>query len=171
MSKEENKRLCEEFPFLIPTNAWSGKRITDCSGPDGEKGFWPGNPEAHPEYDYEYTLLDDVPEGWRIAFGLEMCKEIKDELVKSNRLNDYYITQIKEKYGGLRWYDNGGSREHFDIIRKYEHKSEETCILCGTPASQISTGWISPYCDKCASKITNEHFINIKEYFREVKEV
>lgn len=33
-------------------------------------GYWPGEPEAIPEYDYEYTELDSMPEGWRIAFGI-----------------------------------------------------------------------------------------------------
>lgn len=41
MSKEENKKLYEEFPFLIPVNVWSGKRIIDCCGPNGENGYWP----------------------------------------------------------------------------------------------------------------------------------
>lgn len=166
--KEENKKLCEEFPFLIPVNGFSGKRITDCCGPDGEEGFWPGSPKEHPEYDYEYTLFDDIPEGWRKAFGLDMCREIKEELIENNYLDDYIILQIKEKYGTLRWYDNGGSEKHWEIINRYEHKSSRTCIECGAPAEWISTGWISPYCGKCAhitEASQNEYFININEYY------
>lgn len=105
--REFNKELLQKYPWLTPTNDWSGKKITDCTGPDGEEGYWPGCPDKHPDYNYEYTWLDDMPDGWRIAFGDQMVEEIHQELVKYNFVNDYKITQVKEKWGGLRWYDNG----------------------------------------------------------------
>lgn len=46
-----------------------------------------------------YTELDSMPIGWRKAFGLQMCKDIKKELKKHNYLYKYRITQIKEKFG------------------------------------------------------------------------
>ena len=27
--KDRNRALCEKYPFLIPRNRWSGKRITE----------------------------------------------------------------------------------------------------------------------------------------------
>ena len=42
MTKEENRALCERYPFLIPSNRWSGMRITEAA--DG--GYWPRDPEA-----------------------------------------------------------------------------------------------------------------------------
>ena len=99
-----NKELIKKYPWLIPTNRWSGKKITDCAGPNGEEGFWPGEPQSHPEYNYEYTELDDMPDGWRLAFGEQMCEEVQQELEKFDFVNKYFIEQIKEKYGGLRWY-------------------------------------------------------------------
>lgn len=82
-----NKALIGEYPFLLPRN-----RFTD---------------EVPKNYDYSYTELDDLPKGWRINFGEDICKEIKDELVKYEALDSYRITQIKEKFGSLRWYDAG----------------------------------------------------------------
>ena len=118
--KKFNKDLLSKYPWLEPHNDWSGKRITDCA--KGEKGFWPGDPDKLPTYDYEYTLLDDMPEGWRIAFGDQMVEEIHQELVKFNYVDKYFITTIKEKYGSLRWYDNGTpyklSKDYQVIIRK-----------------------------------------------------
>ena len=58
-TKEENKRLCERYPFLIPWNRWSGMRITEAQN----GGYWAGDPTKIPEYDYEYTELDDMPDG------------------------------------------------------------------------------------------------------------
>lgn len=159
--KEANKKLIERFPFLIPRNAWSGKKITD------GKGFWHGNPDEVPEYDYEYTALDEMPEGWRKAFGEQMCQEIMDELVAADLVDDYFPTQIKEKYGSLRWYDNYGTEKLYkEIIPKYEALSEKTCIKCGAPATQYTLGWISPYCDECAKEQAEyDKLISYNEYW------
>lgn len=159
--KEENRKLCERFPFLIPWNRWSGKLITEAQ--DG--GYWPGEPDAVPEYDYDYTELDSMPYGWRKAFGLQLCEEIRAALIEDDDLERWRIVQMKEKYGVITIYDNGykqGSRIP-DIIRKYEYISQKTCICCGKPATKVTTGWISPYCDDCVP--TDERAIDIDEYY------
>ena len=98
-----------------------------------------------------YTELDAMDAGWRKAFGIQMCKEIKKELKKHKFLYKYRIVQIKEKWGYLHWYDRGIPKDSkiYDIIRKYEQISAKTCVVCGKPATKMSTGWISPYCDDC----------------------
>lgn len=147
-----NKELIEKYPWLTPSNRWSGKWITDCAGSDGEEGYWPGDPEIHPDYDYDYTELDDMPEGWRIAFGEQMCEEINQELLtwSDEARENFRITQIKEKYGSLRFYTNYTSENLHKIINKYEDKSRRICIRCGKPARWMTRGWISPWCDECA---------------------
>ena len=142
-TKEFNRSLCEKFPFLIPHNPFSGRRITDGAG------FWPGSPDEVPEYDYEYTELDNMPDGWRIAFGEKLCEELRDNLEKCGRLHDFFFTQIKEKYGSLRLYNIGLNEDGWQIIYKYEVLSKKICIRCGKPATKMTTGWISPYCDEC----------------------
>lgn len=146
-TRENNRELCKKYPFLIPHNRWTDKIPED--------------------WNYEYTELDDMPDGWRIAFGEQMCEELKDALVAeggTELLNSYRISQIKEKYGELRWYDFGNTKKGYDIINKYAHLSEHTCIKCGAPATQISTGWISPWCDECAEFI-GERTMPINEYY------
>lgn len=65
--------------------------------------------------------------------------------------------QIKEKYGSLRWYSNGSPNGcEYPIINKYEALSKRTCIVCGKSAKYISTGWISPYCEKHAPEGSKE---------------
>lgn len=98
-----------------------------------------------------YTELDAMESGWRKAFGIQMCKEIKKELKKHKFLYKYRIVQIKEKWGYLHWYDGGTPKDSkiYDIIRKYEQISAKTCGVCGKPATKISKGWIYPYCDDC----------------------
>lgn len=166
--RRQNRELCERYPFLIPRNRWSGMRITEAQN----GGYWPGDPEAVPDppYDYEYTELDEMPDGWRIAFGEQLCEELKNELLEAGgekALNDYMITQIKEKYGYLRWYDDGCTERWFrEILPRYEHLSERTCIRCGKPATLISAGWISPWCDDCAKDI-HDRMVPVDEWFRD----
>ena len=128
----KNWILCGKYPFLIPRYEWNGEIIE--------------------EYDYIFTYLDDMPDGWRKAFGEMMCEEIKQELVRCNYLNKYRILQIKEKYGELRWYDNGTPIDCKvpEIIDNYSMLSQNICIICGKPdVPIINNGWISPYCKKC----------------------
>jgi len=132
---EENKRLVARYPFLLPFDRYTGRVL---------EGF-----------DYSYTVLDDMPHGWRVAFGEKMCEEIRDRLVKSGCLDRYRVFQIKEKFGKLRWYDfffEGACVETTttDIISKYEQLSVRTCILCGKPAEQIGAIWNAPCCNGCA---------------------
>lgn len=141
-----NRELCEKYPWLIPTNRWTGEVVED--------------------YDYDYTELDSMPDGWRIAFGDQMVEELNQELVKGGFVNDYRITQIKEKYGGLRWYDNGNTKEGYNIINKYESLSRRTCICCGKPAKYITFGWISPFCEDCIKDIEDD-YETVEEYFGE----
>lgn len=145
---EYNKQLIEKYPFLLPHNRWTGK--------------------VHPDYDYSYTELDAMPDGWRTAFGEQMCEEIEEELEKHNLQNEYRISQIKEKYGTLRWYDFGATEKILrEIIPKYEKLSERTCIKCGKPATRVTLGWISPYCDDCCPM--GEYSTSVEEYVSKIQ--
>jgi len=103
-----------------------------------------------------------MPEGWRIAFGEQMCEELQRELEAAGRVDTYRITQIKEKFGWLHWYDYGGTVETDSIIHKYADISQRTCIKCGRPARFVTIGWISPYCEDCVP--LNETSISLEEW-------
>ena len=127
MVKEYNKELIEKYPWCIPPDRWDPLYVH----PQG----------INPDYDYTWTMLDDMPDGWRIAFGEDFCAD------------------IQAIYETL---PDGMS----DVIRKYEEKSHGICVNCGKPATLISTGWICPWCDDCAKEIHGE-LVPIKEWFKE----
>lgn len=141
-SQKENKQLCEQYSFLLPRNIW-----TD---------------EISKDFDYSYTELDAMPDGWRKAFGLQMCEELKQELIRINKIDEFRIVQIKEKFGELRFYTNWTTNEIEAIINKYTKLSRKTCIVCGKPATVITTGWISPFCNDCVKNI-NDNYEPIEE--------
>lgn len=139
---KRNRLLIEKYPWLLPRK-WTGEVIED--------------------YDYTYTVLDDMPYGWRIAFGEQMCEELKNalDMMDPEEVKKFRIVQIKEKYGSLRFYTNWVTDQIAEIIYKYSIMSEHICISCGAPATKMSLGWICPWCDSCASKLQNEHFKKI----------
>ena len=100
---------------------------------------------------YRYTIIDDIPYGWRKAFGLQLIADVGKYLKKHN-IKDYVVYQVKEKWGELRWYDNCSGEMYRDVIHKYEVKSRDLCIHCGKPATRFTKGWITPVCDRCTKK-------------------
>lgn len=70
----------------------------------------------------------------------------------------YVISQVKEKYGGLRVYleltetENGWLMpEGVDaLIEAAEEESLHTCEFCGAPGEPRPGGWVKTLCDACA---------------------
>lgn len=138
--RKENEDLVRKYPF-----------IADPDDPDG------------------YTWLDGMPDGWLKAFGEKMCEELRDALVSDGMLERYRVFQVKEKFGGLRWYDSGGTGKTEKIIEKYVKLSYRTCVNCGDPAEYMSTGYILPFCGRCAREEESRfmpRFIPIDEYLK-----
>ena len=57
--------------------------------------------------------------------------------------------QVKEKFGGLRFYINAGSDEMHDRITEAERLSYETCEETGQPGKlRTDLGWFVTLCDE-----------------------
>jgi ribosomal protein L37AE/L43A len=71
---------------------------------------------------------------------------------------DVQASQVKEKFGGLRFYIDGGSDEVHKLIEEAEEESYKTCEKCGTKenVSVTKTGWIITLCDKCSKERNKE---------------
>jgi len=57
--------------------------------------------------------------------------------------------QVKEKFGGLRFYMTYDTDEIYDLISEAEALSLKTCEECGKPGEKRSGGWIHTHCDYC----------------------
>ena len=98
--------------------------------------------------DKQFTLLDTLPIGWS-SLILDMCKEIKGELVKYDLVSKYQVVEAKEKWYELRWYDGLDDLSPMpstitDIVCKYEMRSKEVCMMCGAPKPKDQE-----VCDRC----------------------
>ena len=86
----------------------------------------------------ESALLSVGP-GWG-----DILRRLYAKLPKST-----YVTQVKEKYGSLRFYIGSGSNRTFDLIDAAERESETTCEACGSPGTIIEEGWYKCRCPEC----------------------
>jgi len=76
---------------------------------------------------------------------------IKLELRNAKRLpqDQLEATQIKEKFGSLRFYVANGTPIDREDIKNAETKSMDTCEDCGCQGKRYSDGWIRVLCDPC----------------------
>jgi hypothetical protein len=58
-----------------------------------------------------------------------------------------HIEQIKEKFGGLRFYYYGGDDHISGMVRMAEIWAGRTCEKCGDKGERRSGGWIRTLCD------------------------
>lgn len=57
------------------------------------------------------------------------------------------VAQIKEKFGGLRFYYDGGDEYISGMVRMAEAWAGNTCEECGVPGELRGGGWLRTLCD------------------------
>jgi hypothetical protein len=61
---------------------------------------------------------------------------------------DFKVEQVKEKFGGLRFYVSGGNEAIRGLIWKVQGQSHHICEVCGQPGSlRDDRRWIRTLCD------------------------
>ena len=101
-------------------------------------------------------------------YGLECGAGWKDIIDRTHEKlkyidPDYTIAQIKEKFGGLRYYFDAsveyGSVAYDimnDIVKAAEHEASYTCELCGVQGiskgveTRVDHYWYYTYCKECS---------------------
>jgi hypothetical protein len=58
------------------------------------------------------------------------------------------VNQIKEKFGGLRFYYSGGDDEISGMVRMAEAWADVACEECGAAGKRRSGSWIRTLCDR-----------------------
>jgi hypothetical protein len=58
-----------------------------------------------------------------------------------------HIDQIKEKFGGLRFYYHGGDSQIHGMVRMAELWAGHSCEKCGNKGTRRQGGWIRTLCD------------------------
>ena len=95
---------------------------------------------------YQYSFA--VGDGW-YKLIYELVHEIRvNDLKKGDWVTK--ATQVKEKFGGLRFYVTGTSDKNWALIRTAEGKSFATCEVTGSEVEVGSwkNGWVQTLCRK-----------------------
>jgi len=92
-----------------------------------------GNPIN--DYYQATTGMMEIGGGW-----YQLIHDLLEELLKTDWDRD--IHQVKEKFGGLRFYIGSASQEVHEIIGKYEELSYHICEVCGEKGElRKDCGW------------------------------
>lgn len=94
-------------------------------------------------------------EGWWPILE-SLCSNIQHHLDWKNKtvetVPQVTVAQIKEKFGGLRFYYDGGDDEIRGMVRMAEAWADASCETCGAPGKRRDGGWIKTLCDHHATE-------------------
>jgi len=94
----------------------------------------------------------ECDDGWYEIIE-ELCRRITECLELRPDTPQVEAIQVKQKFGGLRFYATGGNEITDHLIRDAETISYKTCEGCGTMqnvSKRIIKGhWIIQLCDNC----------------------
>jgi len=125
------KQMEEKYPSMF-TQPYGGFAV-------GE-GWWPILESLCGQID-SYTK-------WRNNTREALLKDNPHEQKIPDAVEQVVVQQIKEKFGGLRFYYQGGDDHISGMVRMAESWAGTACEDCGAPGKRRSGGWIRTLCDK-----------------------
>lgn len=125
------KRMEEKFPLMLG-NRYGGFAV-------GE-GWWPMLEKL---CSIIQSHIDNTNNRRaRLLEKNEFDQEIPEEVPQ------VVVEQIKEKFGSLRFYYQGGDEFIHGAVWMAESMSGQLCETCGAPGERGGSGWISTLCEK-----------------------
>lgn len=129
MSPELDKKLCEKYPKIFANRNGNPQETLMCWGFECGDGW--------------YDLIDNLC-GW-----LQFNTDRNGHLPKY--ASQVVAVQVKEKFGGLRFYVEGATDAQYAAISLAEAMSHKICDVCGSPGKPSKGGWIKTRCDAHAN--------------------
>jgi len=83
-----------------------------------------------------------------IQSHIDWRQEQKEKYNRGEGCSQIVVRQIKEKFGGLRFYYDGGDDMIDGMVRMAESWAGHSCEKCGKPGKSRSGGWIRTLCDE-----------------------
>ena len=94
-----------------------------------------------------------IGKGWNELVS-NLCYKIAQyqKNVKDPSFEDPVVVQIKEKFGGLRFYFYGGDDYIRGMVDFAESMSFSICEDCSKPGGAKGRGWVRTLCEDCDQK-------------------
>lgn len=129
MKKELQEQLYKKYPLIFQQKDLSMKETCMCWGISCWEGW--------------YFLIDQLC--FSIQNYIDQNKHLKIQQVQA--------TQVKEKFGHLCFYYQGGDDNIGGMVHLAENMSYNICEQCGSTENVgQTTGWIYTLCKSCSSK-------------------
>ena len=132
MRKEFDEQLCKEFPKIFRDRRGNMMQTAMCWGFDCDDGW--------------FQLLR------------ELCLKLQKYADKMGPEYQPIATQVKEKYGTLRFYVMAGDEFIWKCIDEADAISAKTCEVCGNEGKLRGYGWVKTLCDKHRDELEYEDF-------------
>lgn len=109
-----------------------------------------------------YSLIHNLCDILNTHIEYTYSEEIKGQ---------FCISQIKEKFGGLRFYMNHEDEYMTGAITMAESYSDILCEVCGSPGSKRTIGgWIQTLCNSDHERLSFEHHVRMRELAKDIGE-
>lgn len=95
-----------------------------------------------------WTDFDEYHKNFDAAFVDRAREEILGASLRQvpDEVEQVVAVQVKEKFGGLRFYYDGGDRVIQEVVTFAEDLSMVVCEECGAPGERGGEGWIGTLC-------------------------
>jgi len=91
----------------------------------------------------------ECEQGWFTLLD-KLCSEIQREIDRDPyNIPQVHASQVKEKFGGLRFYYSGGNQKIAALVQEGERLSVEVCEQCGDKGKIRNASWIRTLCNRC----------------------
>lgn len=180
MREELDKKLCETYPHMFQNRHKSMQETCMCWGFSCGDGWYKildslcGQIEHHVNWKRKQRVYDikraraakkgrdalikfiagnRTPTMWDEERADEtLANGVSDITPKVHRV---VVDQVKEKFGGLRFYYHGGDDVVDGMVRMAESWAAQTCEQCGDPGTMRHGGWVRTLCDKHEAEYQN----------------
>jgi hypothetical protein len=143
MTPEKDAQLCEKYPKIFRDRNGSPQATCMCWGFSCADGW----------YDLIDTLCYKIQQHVDQKISRQKYAhargEVKEEDLVPEEDLQVVAAQVKEKFGGLRFYVGYADEEVHGMIRMAEAMSYKLCEECGNPGKSSNDGWIRTLCAPC----------------------
>ena len=157
MKRQLDEALCAKYPLIFKDRNADMRTTAMCWGFEVGDGWYniidvlcgmlySDYRQAKDRYDH----LVEVGVGGVLYGTKTVTQEALDEAkakLDEETAKVPVASQVKEKFGGLRFYVNGATDKHWNYISVAENMSYRTCEECGAPGKRYTDGWHRTLCD------------------------
>jgi hypothetical protein len=126
MKRELDELLCKKYPKMFVNRHADMTTTAMCWGFECGDGW--------------FNIID------------QLCANIQSHIDWKNKEKEIVpqvtVVQVKEKFGGLRFYYDGGDDYINGLSSMAESISELTCETCGNPVKRQGGGWVYTACEE-----------------------